>query len=152
MCRNVRSIEWHQKTYHEISWDYPFKCMDYWCTFFNNYFLASRPIIVNIHHFIFYIKTANIWRWLYCSVHCALQPCPGWPLFPSPWHWRPSPTGYCSSSYSTISPKYRYKKLSHKFYSSQADLYSKIQKNALLFTFKKLACYRLFTGQSPGQQ
>jgi hypothetical protein len=24
MCRNVRSIEWHQKTYHEISWDYPF--------------------------------------------------------------------------------------------------------------------------------
>jgi hypothetical protein len=25
MCRNVRSIEWHQKTYHEISWDYPFK-------------------------------------------------------------------------------------------------------------------------------
>jgi hypothetical protein len=25
MCRNVRSIKWHQKTYHEISWDYPFK-------------------------------------------------------------------------------------------------------------------------------
>jgi hypothetical protein len=25
MCRNVWSIEWHQKTYHEISWDYPFK-------------------------------------------------------------------------------------------------------------------------------
>jgi hypothetical protein len=25
MCRNVRSIEWHQKTHHEISWDYPFK-------------------------------------------------------------------------------------------------------------------------------
>jgi hypothetical protein len=25
MCRNVRSIELHQKTYHEISWDYPFK-------------------------------------------------------------------------------------------------------------------------------
>jgi hypothetical protein len=25
MCRNVRSIEWHKKTYHEISWDYPFK-------------------------------------------------------------------------------------------------------------------------------
>jgi hypothetical protein len=25
MCRNVRSIEWHQKTYHKISWDYPFK-------------------------------------------------------------------------------------------------------------------------------
>jgi hypothetical protein len=25
MCRYVRSIEWHQKTYHEISWDYPFK-------------------------------------------------------------------------------------------------------------------------------
>jgi hypothetical protein len=25
MCRNVGSIEWHQKTYHEISWDYPFK-------------------------------------------------------------------------------------------------------------------------------
>jgi hypothetical protein len=24
MCRNVRSIEWHQKTYHEISWYYPF--------------------------------------------------------------------------------------------------------------------------------
>jgi hypothetical protein len=24
MCRNVRSIDWHQKTYHEISWDYPF--------------------------------------------------------------------------------------------------------------------------------
>jgi hypothetical protein len=28
MCRNVRSIEWHQKTYHEISWDYPFKPMN----------------------------------------------------------------------------------------------------------------------------
>jgi hypothetical protein len=25
MCINVGSIEWHQKTYHEISWDYPFK-------------------------------------------------------------------------------------------------------------------------------
>jgi hypothetical protein len=25
MCRNVLSIEWHQKKYHEISWDYPFK-------------------------------------------------------------------------------------------------------------------------------
>jgi hypothetical protein len=25
MCRNVRSIEWHQKTYNKISWDYPFK-------------------------------------------------------------------------------------------------------------------------------
>jgi hypothetical protein len=25
MCKNVRSIEWHQKTNHEISWDYPFK-------------------------------------------------------------------------------------------------------------------------------
>jgi hypothetical protein len=25
MCRNVRSIKWHQKTYHKISWDYPFK-------------------------------------------------------------------------------------------------------------------------------
>jgi hypothetical protein len=28
MCRNVRSIDWHQKTYHEISWDYPFKCRE----------------------------------------------------------------------------------------------------------------------------
>jgi alpha-glucosidase (family GH31 glycosyl hydrolase) len=27
MCRNVRSIEWHQKTYHEILWDYPFNKM-----------------------------------------------------------------------------------------------------------------------------
>jgi hypothetical protein len=25
MCRNVRSIELHLKTYYEISWDYPFK-------------------------------------------------------------------------------------------------------------------------------
>jgi hypothetical protein len=25
MCSNFRSIEWHQKTYHKISWDYPFK-------------------------------------------------------------------------------------------------------------------------------
>jgi hypothetical protein len=25
MCRNVRPIKWHQKTYHKISWDYPFK-------------------------------------------------------------------------------------------------------------------------------
>jgi hypothetical protein len=25
MSRNVRSIEWHQKTYHEIFLDYPFK-------------------------------------------------------------------------------------------------------------------------------
>jgi hypothetical protein len=24
MCRYVRSIDWHQKTYHEISWNYPF--------------------------------------------------------------------------------------------------------------------------------
>jgi hypothetical protein len=23
--RNLRSIKWHQKTYHIISWDYPFK-------------------------------------------------------------------------------------------------------------------------------
>jgi hypothetical protein len=27
VCRNVRSIEWHQKTYHEISWDYPFNAL-----------------------------------------------------------------------------------------------------------------------------
>jgi hypothetical protein len=27
MYRNVRSIEWQQKTYHEISWDYPFKLL-----------------------------------------------------------------------------------------------------------------------------
>jgi hypothetical protein len=25
MCRNFRSIKWHQKTFHKISWDYPFK-------------------------------------------------------------------------------------------------------------------------------
>jgi hypothetical protein len=31
MCINVRSIEWHQKTYHEISWDYPFKCSERKC-------------------------------------------------------------------------------------------------------------------------
>jgi hypothetical protein len=28
MCRNVRSIEWHQKTYHEISWDYLFNMFE----------------------------------------------------------------------------------------------------------------------------
>jgi hypothetical protein len=30
MCRNVRCIEWHQKTYHKISWDYPFKLVIKW--------------------------------------------------------------------------------------------------------------------------
>jgi hypothetical protein len=35
MCRNVRSIEWHQKTYHEISWDYTFNA-------FNRYSLTKN--------------------------------------------------------------------------------------------------------------
>jgi hypothetical protein len=37
MCRNVRSIEWQQKTYQKISWDYPF-----------NLFMIKRKTLFSI--------------------------------------------------------------------------------------------------------
>jgi hypothetical protein len=30
MCRNLRSIEWYQKTYVQISWDYPSLTREQW--------------------------------------------------------------------------------------------------------------------------
>jgi hypothetical protein len=82
MCRNVRSIEWHQKTYHEISWDYPFKsyhskaafynipgthCNIYIynpvCLAYNDYFLhlKSNPQCLLLLIFAFIMKQCFLW-------------------------------------------------------------------------------------------
>jgi hypothetical protein len=61
MCRNVRSIDWHQKTYHEISWDYPF---NHW---------ATTPSIVHIVVTVrgcFWLKELRIV--VYCTVNSVL--------------------------------------------------------------------------------
>jgi hypothetical protein len=39
-CRNFRSIDWYQKTYVQISWDYPFK--RYSLTTFSALFLSTN--------------------------------------------------------------------------------------------------------------
>jgi hypothetical protein len=39
ICRNFRSNEWHQKMYHKVSWDYPFKAIGF-CSFNGTAFLV----------------------------------------------------------------------------------------------------------------
>jgi hypothetical protein len=62
MCTNCRSIEWHQKIYHKISWDYPF-----------NDLIFKLLITFKFHIQKFNFCTISVVQ--YCFIKIQSSPC-----------------------------------------------------------------------------